>query len=240
MQRTTSAVVAAITLGLSAASLYLSVPRSIAGAIEFGTRGSLSTLRRGKLIPVAAQDRLIDRQARAAGWINSGEQIIDSAFTIIVHRFARARRLGGKLPDEESFRPVERRLEAGLARSPISAAGWRWLAVARMTHKDSPGAATALRMSLYTGPHQRQLAASRLRLLMQTWDQFGNDERETIYRQIRFAWRVAPNAVLLLAMESRNPWPFRLALATRPRDLRNFQRALKRAKAKAARETKNQ
>ncbi|MHA1570455.1 MAG: hypothetical protein ACTSWM_01440 [Alphaproteobacteria bacterium] len=238
MQRWTSAV-AVVALGLSAASLYLSVPRSISGAIEFGTKGSLSALRRGKLIPVAAQDRLINRQARAAGWVDSGEQIIDTAFAVIVRRFARARALGGKLPDEESFRPVERRLEAGLARSPISAAGWRWLAVARMTHKDSAAAATALRMSLYTGPHQRQLAASRLWLLMKTWDQFAKDEREIIYRQIRFTWRVAPNAILLLAMESRNPWPYRLALATRPRDLRKFQRALKRAKAKAAQETKS-
>ena len=230
--------VAAGAICLAGLTLYLSLPRSIAGALEFKTQGVLSSLRRGRVVPLAAQDRLISSQARAAKWIDSGEHRLDSAFAVIVRRFSRAQRSGGKLPSEESFRPVERRLEAGLARSPINASGWRWLALARMTHKDTAGAANALRMSLYTGPHQRFVVVSRLRLLMQTWDQFPKTEREVIYKQIRFAWRSAPNGVIALAMDSRSLWPFRLALAARPRDLQAFERELRRAKAEAARESK--
>lgn len=236
--RRTSVAVAALAIGLAGLTLYLSIPRSIAGALEFRTQAVLSSLRRGRLVSVAAQDRLIDAQTRAAKWNDSGERRLDSAFAIIVRRFSRAQRLGGNLPSEESFRPVERRLEAGLARSPISASGWRWLAVARMTHKDAAGAANALRMSLYAGPHQRFVVISRLRLLMQTWDQFPKTERETIYRQIRFAWRKARNGVIALAMESQSLWPFRLALAARPRDLQAFERHLRRARAEAARDSK--
>lgn len=235
MMRRTSTVVAAGAICLAGLMLYLSVPRNVVGALELKTQAVLISLRGGRVVPLAAQDRLVNSQTRAAKWIDSGEHRLDSAFAIIVRRFSRAQRLGGNLPRAESFRPVERRLEAGLARSPISASGWRWLAVARMTHKDAAGAANALRMSLYTGPHQRFVVVSRLRLLMQTWDQFPKDEREIIYRQIRFAWKHAPEGVIALAMDSRSLWPFRLALASRPLDLQTFERELRDAKAAAKR-----
>jgi len=234
----TKAAVATGAICLAGLTLYLSVPRSIASALEFSTTPVISTLRQGRMTSLAAQDRLIVAKTRAAKWIDSGEQRLDSAFAIMVRRFSRAKKLDGKLSDKQSFQPVERRVEAGLALSPVNASGWRWLALARMTHKDAAGAAMALRMSLYTGPHQPLLAVSRLRLLMNTWDQFSKDERETIYRQIRFAWKHSQDGVTALALESQSLWPYRLALAARPRDLRNFEHELKRAKAEAVRKSK--
>ncbi len=226
---------AGITLSLAIGTLYLAVPRGISGIIAFEGLPAMSRLRAGRLVSKERLDRLVQVQAQARAWNAGGQQRIDSAFVLIVGQFTRARETGAKISGQVDFKQAKELLTDGLARSPVSADGWRWLALARLSAKDRPGAASAVRMSLYAGPYERYLAVSRLRLLIRLWDEFPASEREMIYRQIRFAWGVSQDGVVSLAAESQNnPWPFRLALANRPRDLLLFQRKLKKRLAKPA------
>lgn len=226
---------AGIALSFAIGMLYLAVPRSISGIIAFEGLPAMSRLRAGRLVSTERLDRLVQLQAQARGWNAGGQQRIDSAFVLIVGQFARAREAGLKASRKSDFKSAEGLLKDGLARSPVSADGWRWLALARLSAKDRSGAASAVRMSLYAGPYERYLAVSRLRLLIRLWDEFPASEREMIYRQIRFAWGVSQDGVVSLAAESQNNlWPFRLALANRPRDLLLFQRKLKKRLAKPA------
>ena len=251
--RQTRLITAAITLSVAVGGLYLAVPRSISSVIVFESLSTMSTLRAGRLVSKERHDRLVRVQARASAWNAGGQQRIDSAFVLIVWQFAYAREIGVKISDPRvgsapagaippitnpkiDFKQAEELLKDGLARSPVSADGWRWLAIARLSAKDRPGAASAVRMSLYAGPYERFLAVSRLRLLIRLWDEFPASEREMIYRQIRFAWGVSQDGVVALAAESQNNlWPFRLALARRPKDLLVFQRKLKKQLSKPTR-----
>ncbi len=233
--RKTRMLTAGVALSVAVGGLYLAVPRSVAGVIAFESLFTISRLRAGRLVSKERHDRLVRAQAQASPWNAGGQHLIDSAFVLIVRQFTRAREAGSKISEQVDFKQAEGLLKDGLARSPVSADGWRWLAVTRLSTKDRAGAAAAVRMSLYTGPYERYLAVSRLRLLIRLWDQFPASEREMIYRQIRFAWGVSQDGVVSLAAESQNNlWLFRLALARRPKDLLLFQRKLKKRLAKPA------
>lgn len=234
--RQTRLIAAAVALSVAIGGLFLAIPRSISGIIAFESLPIMSRLRAGKLVSKERHDRLVRAQAQASAWSSGGRQRIDSAFVLIVGHYARARKNGAKISEQVDFKQAERLLKDGLALSPVSAEGWRWLAITRLSANDRPGAAAAIRMSLYAGPYERLLVVSRLRLLIRLWDQFPVSEREIIYRQIRFAWSVSQDGVVLLAAESQNNlWPFRLALARQPRDLMLFQRKLKKYLSKPAR-----
>ena len=234
--RNTRLITAAVALLVAVGGLYLAIPRSISGIIAFESLSTMSRLRAGRLVSKERHDRLVRAQAQASVWNTSGQQRIDSAFVLIVGQFTQSREIRANISEQVDFKQAEGLLKDGLALSPVSADGWRWLAIARLSAKDRLGAAAAVRMSLYSGPYEPLLAVSRLRLLIRLWDQFPASEREMIYRQIRFAWRVSQDGVVSLAAESQNNlWPFRLALARRPKDLLWFQRKLKKRLAKSAR-----
>lgn len=234
--RKTRLITAAVALSVAVGGLYLAIPRSISGVIAFESLPAMSRLRSGRLVSKERHARLVRNQAQASLWDASGQQRIDQAFVLIVGQFTRAREIGAKISEQVDFKQAEGLLKDGLALSPVSADGWRWLAIARLSAKDRAGAAAAVRMSLYAGPYERLLAVSRLRLLIRLWDQFPDSEREMIYRQIRFAWGVSQDGVVSLAAESQNNlWPFRLALARRPKDLLLFQRKLRKRLAKPVR-----
>ena len=232
----TRLITAAVALSVAVGGLYLAIPRSISGIIAFESLSTMSRLRAGRLVSKERHDRLVRAQAQASVWNTSGQQRIDSAFVLIVGQFTHAREIRANISEQVDFKQAEGLLKDGLALSPVSADGWRWLAIARLSAKDRLGAAAAVRMSLYAGPYEPLLAVSRLRLLIRLWDQFPASEREMIYRQIRFAWAHSQDGVVSLAAESQNNlWPFRLALARRPKDLLWFQRKLKKRLAKSAR-----
>ena len=125
-------------------------------------------------------------------------------------------------------------LIAGLSSAPVSADGWYWLAVANQIGSESAAKSlSALRMSVYTGPHIPTLAVIRVRLMLRFWRQYKPDERQLVFSQIRYAWSVAPGGVIDLAIVARNQWPIRIALARDPKALQRFERGLTKAKERA-------
>jgi hypothetical protein len=78
------------------------------------------------------------------------------------------------------------------------------------------------------------MAAARLRTMFRLWPQFSDDERQLIYRQVRFAWAVAPDEVVEMAVDAVNDFPIRIALSLQPKELQRFEAMLAAAKKKAA------
>jgi hypothetical protein len=145
---------------------------------------------------------------------------------------ARDAREGKTTTAKKTNAEAEKALVAGLSRMPVSAEGWFILAVVRRT---TPGneakAARAIRMSVFTGPHVPVLAVTRLRTMFRLWPQFSDDERQLIYRQVRFAWAVAPDELVELAADAVNDFPIRIALALQPKELQKFEAKLAAEKA---------
>lgn len=209
--------------------LWLAVPRAVAGAIMFGSQNTLIAARRGKVVTPADVQRLIAAQRSALAWSDSGESWIHNGY-MLLYSTIRSPRI-----DKTVNRAAGKALYQGLSQMPVNAEGWYWLAVVRQRDDGaSTKVASALRMSIFTGPHVPVLAIVRLRLMLRNWRQYSVDERNSVYRQIQFAWSVSPDGVVNIAVNSRNDWPIRIALALQPDDLKKFEEMLTEAKSKLA------
>lgn len=227
-------VLSGVCLLVAAAMIWLAVPRAVAAVILFGAEGTLNSLRLGETVPAAARKSLLAKQRTALAWSRSGAPYVDYGFSVMAAQ-ARDVSEGKKTAAKQTIATAERALVTGLSRMPVSAEGWFMLAIAR---RATPGnevkAASAIRMSVFTGPHVPVMATARLRTMFRLWPQFSDDERQLIYRQVRFAWAVAPDEVVEIAVDAVNDWPIRIALSLQPKELQRFEAMLAAAKKKAA------
>jgi hypothetical protein len=227
MGRRRRGVVNAVLCGvLAVALLYFAVPRTFAGWTLMNAELRLAELRRGHALKPAAINGTVEAYDQAAGWIDDGEVRLNLAYAQLVQR-----RIVAKSNEAQAkvFAPIEANLKAGLARSPVEADSWRWLAVIRLAiNKDRKGALAATRLSAFTGPYVQYLIVPRIGLALQLWDIYPADEREFVYQQIRYAWNWLPATdILAMAAKAKVLWPFRIALAQNPRDLVSFEQKLR-------------
>jgi hypothetical protein len=212
--------------------LWLAVPRAAASLIMFDAETTLTSLRLGEAVPTAARVKLLAQQRSALEWSDAGGTWIDYGFAIMA---SDARSTGRKKGSAKAVSmAAERALRRGLSRMPVSPEGWYLLAVLRRGMSGrSAEAASAIRMSVFTGPHVPVLAILRLRLMLRLWPQFSKSERAMVYHQIRYAWSVAPDDFIALAVKAQNDWPIRIALALQPKELQRFEEKLRAAKKAA-------
>lgn len=216
---------AALCLTMAVATIYLAVPRGVAGWTLFSAELRLAALRRGYVLEAKAMDRLVQAYDAAAAWTGSSDILLDLAFARLLQR-----RVAGR--DQTTADPqlaeIARSLTDGLARGPIHADSWRWLAVIRLARdNDRPRALAATRMSMFTGPYVQFLIVPRIALCLQLWDIYPAEERTIVYQQMRYAWVWnSADALMAMAVKAENLWPFRIALAQNPRDLAEFERRL--------------
>jgi len=227
-------LISAVCLVAAAAILWLAVPRAMASIILFNAESTLTSLRLGEAVPANARANLLAQQRSALAWSGGGAALIDYGYALMASQVRDARE--GKKPNPgKTNAEAEKALVAGLSQMPVSADGWFLLAVIRrLTPGNEVKAASAARMSVFTGPHVPVLAIVRLRLLFRLWPQFSTDERELVYRQIRFAWAVAPDDLVELAAGVNSDWPIRIALSLQPKELQKFEAKLAEFKKEAA------
>jgi len=207
----------------------------MAGLILFNAESTLISLRLGDAVPAPKRASLLSRQRSALAWSRSGAPLIGYGFAVMASQALDAAEGKKKNSRAEANAAAEAALRAGLARMPVSAEGWFLLAVIwRGAENGAAKAVSAVRMSVFTGPHVPVLAVHRLQLMFRLWRQFDKDERQLVYRQVRFAWSVAPDDVVEMAASSQNDWPIRIALALQPKELQRFEEKLRAAKKKAA------
>lgn len=219
-------VAIAIAVLLAGAILYLALPRAVAAALLLPHTSTISQVRQGRVPSAAQLDAAIAAQRSALDWLDSGSLALDHAYLRLV---GRARGVSSSKDRNTEYPEIEKLLTSGLRVSPVNADGWRWLANIRLDYRtDRTSAASALRMSQYTGPFVRYLIVPRIRLALQLWDRMDESDRLLAYRQIRFAWRrISGKSVVALAVESSNPYPIRIALSANPDDLVEFDQMLR-------------
>jgi hypothetical protein len=223
------AFVAGLCLLFAGLTLWLAVPRAVASVILFRAESTLLEARLGRTLPPAKIDSLLAAQRSALSWSDAADTWIDNGYTLLYSTLQRPKTA------KQVTLAAGRALERGLSRMPVNAEGWYWLAVVRhSTSGVSEKSASALRMSVFTGPHIPILAVVRLRLMMRLWSLYDADERAAVYRHIRYSWSVAPDGVVDIALGATNDWPIRIALALQPKDLARFEAMLNEAKKKAA------
>lgn len=226
-------IVPGLCVSVAALLFWLTVPRAAAGWILFDSESALTSLRLGQTVSSIARERLLARQRSAIGWSNAGGLSIDYGFALMA---SEAQSTSSKAGSAKKINvAADKALRKGLSQMPVNAVGWYLLAVLqRRATGNSTEAVSAIRMSVFAGPYVPVLAVLRLRLMLRLWPKFSKDEWPMVYRQIQYAWSVAPDDVVEIAVNSRNDWPIRIALALQPTQLQRFEEKLLAAKKKKA------
>ena len=226
-------IVSGLCVSVAVLLFWLTVPRAVVGWILFDSDSALTSLRLGETVPSVARERLLARQRSALAWSNAGGLSIDYGFALMA---SEARSTSGKTGSTKKINvAADKALRKGLSQMPVNAVGWYLLAVLqRGASGNSTKSVSAIRMSVFAGPYVPVLAILRLRLMLRLWPTFSKDEWPMVYRQIQYAWSVAPNDVVEIAVNSKNDWPIRIALALQPKQLQRFEEKLLAAKKKAA------
>ncbi len=209
--------------------IYLAAPRTIAAFILLDGDPTLERLFDGEPVDGPAIDALVRSRRSALDWADRGDTWTDLAMAELLTAGPMAK---AAERDKRGVKRAVRSLEEGLARSPINSRAWARLAYARyLLNGPSRAAAEALTMSLYTGSHDPELVFARIALCIGTWPYFSLDERDLVYREIRYAWKLSHKArlqIVDLAGETGGARVVRAALAAIPTDLAHFERRLRR------------
>lgn len=218
----------AVTIGLAAVlgllTLYFAVPRTVAAVLLLPGDGPLHALQNERAPSDDGIEAIVESRTGAAGWVDHGRLLTDRALARLV-QVERAAAEG--TPDPAKLEEISRDLVAGLALAPVRPHAWARLAYVRFLQDRRAETAAALRMSFLTGPYEADMTLPRLRLALAVWSYFSTEEREMARRQIRFAWLLSRDEVVELALQSRRPLVFRLALVNQPQDLAIFDSMLK-------------
>ncbi|MGF1639323.1 MAG: hypothetical protein ACFCUO_00075 [Rhodospirillales bacterium] len=118
-------------------------------------------------------------------------------------------------------------LRRRLALAPADPYGWTRLAYAESRLDGwSPRALSALRLAILSAPYEPRLTAARLRLSFAAWPHMAPEDRQLVFRQIRFGFQDAPHDLAVLAVDLGVVDLVRAALLASPEDLARFEWSL--------------
>jgi hypothetical protein len=174
--------------------------------------------------PVTAPELqdLVDARRRSIAWRDDGRARGEIGFALLLE----AEMLPAGTTDRDAA--LDRAIAAiedGLATTPLDARGWARLAYARSLRDGwTAPAISALRLAISTAPFEPALTPFRLALCLDAWPHLPTADRTVVLNQLRYAWRVAPDAVVGLARATGSEPLIRAALRERPEDFAEFDR----------------
>ena len=219
-----NAPVAALALLAGAVLLSLGLPRTIASVITVPGNAVLKSIQ--SLEPVSRQDLdlLIASQRRSLAWGESGRKWTDLGLAQLL--------LAAEAGDdgrEDRISEAMTSLKRGLALAPANGFAWTRLAYGEtLASGPSAAVAAALKMALLTAPFEPRLLFMRLELSFRAWPYFEPDDRDLVFRQVRFAWRDDPERLIDLARRSGRINLVRAALLRTPEALSRLEERLRR------------
>ena len=217
----------ALPVALAAAALVvLSIPRTMGVIVSFQAEPTLRKLQDQQPVQIADLATLADAQKAGSFWLGDGRVRTDLGLAYLL--------LAEMLPhdDPQADRYLTQAVDAlksGLARAPANPYAWARLAYAEALAAEgwSAPAVAALRLALVTAPYEPRLLWSRLRMSFLAWPQMSSEDRELVFRQIRYAWLANPAELTRLALELKQVNLVRAALLRQPEDIRTFEELLK-------------
>jgi hypothetical protein len=120
-----------------------------------------------------------------------------------------------------------RSLEQSLRLSPSQPQPWARLAFARFYLDEDPARVTApIEQSKKVGPFVGDIAITRLKILLLTWEHLSPELQDYTYGQIRYIWPNAQAELLDIAQRTRHPEVIRHALRLVPDAVEQLDRVL--------------
>jgi hypothetical protein len=201
--------------------LYLAIPRTVPGILEFPERQVLDDLHDGQELKATALKTLVDSLHRTTVWGNSGHVWSDLALAHLL------------LADDDDLsandnvvllEQAKAFLETSLRLAPTNPHDWaRRAHVELLLEGPSPIAASALVMSILTGRYETDLMFARLQLCFISWQYFSQDDQNLVFQQIRIAWQNSPDQALEVAQREDGIDILRAAFASNPEALADLE-----------------
>lgn len=210
-----------IAASVSLVLLYLAIPRTVSGILEFPERQALFDLHDGGEIKTKTLKTLVDSLHQTTIWGNSGHVWSDLALAHLLLADADDPSAKDNVVHLEQARAF---LETSLHLAPASPHDWaRRAHVELLLEGPSPIAASALVMSILTGRYETDLMFARLQLCFISWQYFSQDDQNLVFQQIRIAWQNSPDQALEVARRENGTDILRAAFASNPEALADLE-----------------
>ena len=216
--------IAAVAVLLGGASLYLSAPIFVGDLRLVPGNATLRNIQERKPVAPKGIEDLIASRRHALEWWDSERVWTDLGLAHLVFSawVDRAHVQGELLSARDA-------LHRGLTRAPASPYAWTRLAyVEYLLEGVSEEMVRALRMALITGPHERFISYVRFELGLLAWNQLRHSDRILVERQAARVWAFKPGRALEIARARGKTGLLRRALANSPKQLRAFERRMKK------------
>ena len=202
------ALIGIAAIGAGAMLIYASLPVAVAGIIEAAGKPALRQLHGERALPEPVLRDLVRSRQAAADWRAAGRAYMDIALLrLMLGETGRAAARSQQLELSEAA------LARGLGRAPMDPYGWmRLVQVRTMRGRPAADVAPAVRLALFSGPHEDRRDAMLFLMLsagLRVWDDLNDRERHLIAGKAREAWR--RNALAAAAAATRAGETARLA-----------------------------
>ena len=216
-----AAIGIALLLGVSI--LWLGVPRLVAAFLLLPGDGTVKRIQAKMPVTEKKLAELVSSRENALEWVTSGRLRTDLALGRLM-----LGRGEGQIPSSQINQSI-RDLKAGLAVAPANPYAWARLAVAeQLAGGPSTSVASALVMSVVTGPYEPDLIPLRLDLGFQNWRHLSSRDRDLVRQQIRFGWVRSKKRILEMSRDPRSLAIIRAALVRNPGSLAAFEKGRSR------------
>ncbi|MDA0967530.1 MAG: hypothetical protein O2970_11315 [Proteobacteria bacterium] len=167
---------------------------------------------------------LIEKKRLVSNLSSEGTLLQDLALA----ELAMAKRYGVFSEDgKKLLNYAKQNLEDGLRSSPANSVGWLRLAYINLLSLGaSKEVSNAIYMSINTAPYNYRIIHYRLGLAMVSWDYFSKDEKETLFQQMRIAWRWNKKKTIALITSEKSITMFTKALRSSSDDVSEFNKMI--------------
>jgi hypothetical protein len=192
--------IAALSLSLGGALLFLSVPRLIAEVVMLPGNRVLAMVQSGSVPSNRDLEILAASRQRAFAWSDAARPRIDLALAQLLA----TRRVLGSSPDYQTqVSAAIHSLRDGLARAPAEPYAWTRLAYLSVSEAEPPGRVVPLlEMAIRTAPVEPNLTFARLELCFIEWGDFPASDQPLLAQQLRIAWHQSGDRLVRLAQET--------------------------------------
>ena len=192
--------IAALSLLLGGALLFLSVPRLIAEVIMLPGNRVLAMVQSGSVPSDRDLEILAASRQRAFSWSDTAQSRIDLALAqLLVTR--KVLRSGPEYQTQVTA--AIQSLRDGLARAPADPYAWTRLAYLSVSAAEpSRRVVPLLEMAIRTAPVEPNLTFARLELCFIEWGDFPPSDQPLLAQQLRIAWHQSGDRLVRLAQET--------------------------------------
>lgn len=181
---------ALIVAGVAGVGLWLAVPRLIGSILLLPGHQALAILASGDALTEEGEARALHSRESASAWLADRRVYTDLAAIKLSIALK-----SGQMPEtaQQLIDEAKADLNTGLALAPIDPRAWlQWANLRALQLATAQDADTGIRMSVRTGPAEREIYLERSAFALVLWQDLSAETRDLMVDQFRAALKASP------------------------------------------------